>query len=87
MMGSDGNTSTVWSSSDGSTWTSISAAGSFAAATQRFVVLGFSDDGNGGLVAVGDAFVSGSKVAASAWHSRDGRTWTPATLDFRPTPR
>lgn len=82
MMGSDGNTSTVWSSSDGSAWTSISAAGSFAAATQRFVVLGFSDDGNGGLVAVGDAFVSGSKVTASAWHSRDGRTWTPAALDF-----
>ena len=82
MMGSDGNTSTVWSSSDGSTWEAISAVGSFAAATQRFVVLGFSDDGNGGLIAVGDAFVSGSKVAASAWHSRDGRDWTPAALDF-----
>ena len=82
MMGSDGNTSTVWSSLDGSTWEPISAAGSFGAATERFVVLGFSVDGNGGLVAVGDSFVSGSKVAASAWHSRDGRNWTPAALDF-----
>ena len=82
MMGSDGNTSTVWSSSDGSAWEAISTAGSFGPATQRFVVLGFSDDGNGGLVAVGDTFVPGSKVAASAWHSRDGHNWTQATLDF-----
>jgi hypothetical protein len=82
MMGSDGKTSTVWSSSDGSTWQSIADPGSFGAPTQRFVVLGFSDDGNGGLVAVGDGFATGNKVVATAWHSRDGRTWSPATVDY-----
>ncbi len=81
MMGSDGKTSTVWSSTDGSTWESIAAPGSFGAPNQRFVVLGFADDGNGGLVAVGDGFAAGSKVVATAWHSHDGRTWSPATVD------
>jgi hypothetical protein len=82
MMGSDGKTSTVWSSTDGSAWESISDPGSFGAPDQRFVVLGFADDGNGGLIAVGDAFASGSKVVATAWHSRDGRTWSPSAVDF-----
>jgi len=54
---------------------------------QRFVVLGFADDGNGGLIAVGDGFTAGSKVAATAWRSRDGRTWSSATVDFPPIPR
>ena len=81
MMGSDGKSSGVWSSTDGSTWQSISAAGSFGAPNQRFVVLGFADDGNGGLVAVGDGFAAGSTVVATAWHSRDGRTWSPASID------
>ena len=82
MMGSDGATSTVWSSTDGSTWDAISDKDSFGAPAQRFVVLGFSDDGNGGLIAVGDGFSAGSKVVATAWRSRDGRTWSPATVDF-----
>ena len=82
MMGSDGKTSTVWSSADGSTWESIADPGSFGAPNQRFVVLGFSDDGNGGLVAVGDGFTAGTEVVATAWHSRDGRTWSPASVDF-----
>ncbi len=81
MMGSDGNTSTVWSSTDGSTWESIANPGSFGGPNERFVVLGFADDGNGGLVAVGDGFAAGSKVVATAWHSTDGRTWSPATVD------
>ena len=82
MMGSDGKTSTVWSSTDGSAWESIADASSFGAPGQRFVVLGFADDGNGGLIAVGDGFTAGSKVAATAWRSRDGRTWSSATVDF-----
>jgi hypothetical protein len=82
MMGSDGKTSTVWSSTDGSNWESISDPGSFGAPNQRFVVLGFAGDGNGGLIAVGDGFTAGSKVAATAWHSRDGRTWTQAAVDY-----
>ncbi|MGD0861336.1 MAG: hypothetical protein ABSA21_01060 [Candidatus Limnocylindrales bacterium] len=82
MMGSDGNTSTVWESTDGSTWQQISDPGSFGAPGQRFVVLGFADDGNGGLSAVGSGFAPGAKVVATAWHSRDGRTWSPAAVDF-----
>ena len=82
MMGSDGKTSSVWSSTDGSTWQSIADPGSFGAPNLRFVVLGFASDGNGGLVAVGDGFVAGKKVAATAWHSRDGRTWTSSNVDF-----
>jgi hypothetical protein len=84
MMGSDGNTSTVWSSADGSSWTQLSDPGSFGAPGQRFVVLGFSDDGHGGLSAVGSGFSSDPKVkvVATAWHSRDGRTWTQAKTDF-----
>jgi hypothetical protein len=82
MMGSDGKTSTVWSSTDGSAWEAISVPGSFGAPTQRFVVLGFASDGNGGLIAVGDGFAPGSKVVATAWHSRDGQTWSPAAVDF-----
>jgi hypothetical protein len=82
MMGSDGKTSAVWSSTDGSTWEAISDPASFGAPNLRFVVLGFTTDGNGGLVAVGDGFAAGGKVAATAWHSRDGRTWTPAAVDF-----
>jgi hypothetical protein len=82
MMGSDGKTSSVWSSTDGSTWQSIAAPRSFGAPGLRFVVLGFADDGNGGLVAVGDGFGAGGKVVATAWHSRDGKTWSPAAVDF-----
>ena len=82
VMGSDGNTSTVWASSDGSAWTRVSDPGSFGAPNQRFVVLGFADDGQGGLSAVGSGFAPGAKVVATAWHSRDGRTWTPAAVDF-----
>ncbi len=82
MIGSDGQTSTVYSSADGSSWDAISDKGSFGGGAQRFVVLGFGGDGNGGLVAVGDSFTSQSKVSASAWHSRDGRTWSQAPVDF-----
>jgi hypothetical protein len=48
MMGSDGTTSAVWSTTDGSTWQAASDAGSFGSAGARFVVHGFADDGNGG---------------------------------------
>jgi hypothetical protein len=82
MMGSDGNTSTVWASTDGSTWQQISDPGSFGAPDQRFVVLGFADDGRGGLSAVGSGFAAGAKVVATAWHSKDGQVWSPATVDF-----
>jgi hypothetical protein len=73
---------TVWATTDGSTWQTISAPGSFAENGGRFVVQGFADDGSGGLVAVGNATGVSSKVEAQAWHSRDGKTWTAATIDF-----
>jgi hypothetical protein len=82
MAGSDGNSTTVWSSTDGSNWQAASNPGSFGAPGARFVIHGFSDDGNGGLVAVGNSFPAGAKVQASAWHSRDGKTWTQASVDF-----
>jgi hypothetical protein len=91
MIGTDVNvaadgttttTTTVWSTTDGSTWNKLSADGSFGSGERRFVVQGFSDDGNGGLAAVGNATGAESKVEAEAWHSRDGVTWTSASVDF-----
>jgi hypothetical protein len=82
MAGSDGSSSTIWSSSDGSNWTRLSDDGAFDAAHRRFVVLGFADDGSGGLVVVGDSFKQGSPVAATAWHSSDGRKWIESSVDF-----
>ncbi len=75
-------TTTVWASRDGLTWSQRSQSGSFDVGGRRFVPQGISDDGNGGLVVVGNSFGSGSTdVAASAWHSRDGASWNSMPVD------
>jgi hypothetical protein len=72
------STTTLWVTTDGSTWSQRSGSGSFAIGGRRFVAQGLSDDGQGGLVAVGNSVGSTpTDVAASAWHSRDGASWTP----------
>lgn len=72
---------TVLSSADGATWEQASEPGAFEKYGFGFVPLGFSNDGNGGLVVVGNAPVenAGPRVAM-AWHSSDGRTWTRAQV-------
>jgi hypothetical protein len=76
------STTTVWSSSDGSTWLQKSGSGAFGIDGRRFVAQGLTDDGQGGLVAVGNSIGSTpTDVIASAWHSRDGSTWTPMEVD------
>ena len=73
---------TVWSTADGTTWSQKSIADSFTASGRRFVAQGASDDGQGGLVVVGNSLGSSpTDVTASAWHSRDGATWTPMAVD------
>ena len=82
MAGTTGSTTTVWSSTDGSTWTKISDPDAFTLAGRRFVAQGMSDDGNGGLVIVGNSVGSGATdVVATAWYSADGRTWSKASVD------
>ncbi|MGA3058164.1 MAG: hypothetical protein ABSE70_09070 [Candidatus Limnocylindrales bacterium] len=82
MLGTKGSTTTVWSSDDGSTWSQVSGSGAFDISGRRFVAQGLSDDGSGGLVAVGNSLGSSSTdVIASAWRSRDGRTWIPTEVD------
>jgi hypothetical protein len=82
MLGTTGPNTTVWSSDDGSTWNQISASDAFSGSGRRFVAQGLSDDGSGGLVAVGNSVGSSSTdVFAAAWHSRDGKTWTPTQVD------
>ena len=82
MLGTTGTTTTVWSSSDGTSWQQVSAAGAFTIPGRRFVAQGFSADGSGGLVTIGNSVGAGTNdVAATAWHSRDGRTWTLATVN------
>ena len=76
------STTTVWSTGDGTAWSQKSVADSFAAGGRRFVSQGVSDDGEGGLVVVGNSLgTSPTDVTASAWHSRDGATWTPMAVD------
>ena len=78
MLGTTGTTTTVWASTDGSTWTQLSGSGAFAIGGRRFVAQGLSDDGQGGLVVIGNSLGSSpTDVSATAWHSRDGSTWTP----------
>lgn len=87
MLGTKGSTTTsatttVWSSDDGSTWSQVSGADAFEISGRRFAAQGLSDDGNGGLVVVGNSFGSSpTDVAATAWRSRDGKTWVPAQVD------
>jgi len=76
------STTTVWSTGDGTTWSQKSVVDSFTAAGRRFVSQGVSDDGQGGLIVVGNSLGSSpTDVTASAWHSRDGATWTPMAVD------
>jgi hypothetical protein len=82
MLGTAGSTTTVWATSDGSNWTQRSVSGSFGTGTRRFVAQGLADDGQGGLVAVGNSLGStATDVTATAWHSRDGTTWTQMAVD------
>ena len=72
------STTTVWVTTDGTTWSQRSGSGAFGIDGRRFVAQGLSDDGQGGLVAVGNSVGSApTDVVASAWHSRDGASWTP----------
>ena len=82
---------TVWSSTDGSTWAQVSDAGAFGTTGGRFAALGMSDDGAGGIVVVGNDVAahygeSGSitsshqTVVATAWYSRDGHSWSQAQV-------
>lgn len=75
---------TVWSSADGLTWDQVSEPGSFEASTSRFSPLAFSDDGNGGLIVVGNTAVGNDLQPAMAWHSSDGRTWTQEQIASDP---
>ncbi len=82
MMGSDGQTSFVWASTDGSNWERYTSVDAFGGPDHRFVVLGFAADGNGGYVTVGDSFDADGNVSASAWYSRDAKRWFAASIDF-----
>jgi hypothetical protein len=82
MMGSDGQTSFVWASTDGSNWERYTSDDTFGGPDHRFVALGFAADGNGGYVAVGDSFDADGKVSASAWYSRDAKKWFASSIDF-----
>jgi hypothetical protein len=76
------STTTVWSSTDGTAWTQRSVSGAFGIDGRRFVAQGISDDGQGGLVVIGNSLGSSpTDVIATAWHSRDGRTWTLMQVD------
>jgi hypothetical protein len=82
MLGTTGTTTTVWASQDGTSWSQRSGAGAFDQSGRRFVAQGISEDGAGGLVVVGNSLGSGpTDVAAVAWHSRDGATWTSMAVD------
>ncbi|MGA2514204.1 MAG: hypothetical protein ABSG37_11380 [Candidatus Limnocylindrales bacterium] len=78
MVGTAGSTTSVWATTDGSTWSKLSGSSAFAVGGRRFVAQGFSDDGQGGLVVIGNSLGSSpTDVIATAWHSRDGSAWTP----------
>jgi hypothetical protein len=78
MLATTGSTTTVWATSDGSSWSQRSGSGAFGIDGRRFVPQGLSDDGQGGLVVVGNSMGSSpTDVSASAWRSRDGASWTP----------
>jgi hypothetical protein len=78
MLATTDSTTTVWATSDGSTWSQRSGSGAFGIDGRRFVPQGLSDDGQGGLVVVGNSLgQSATDVSASAWRSRDGASWTP----------
>jgi len=82
MVGTTGSTTTVWATSNGSIWTQRSNSGSFSIDGRRFVSQGFSDDGQGGLVVVGNSIGSSpTDVVASAWSSLDGTAWTPMSVE------
>ena len=76
------STTTVWVTTDGSKWSQRSGSGAFGIDGRRFVAQGVSDDGQGGLVAVGNSVGSNpTDVVASAWHSRDGASWSPMEVE------
>ena len=79
MVATTGSTTTVWATTDGSTWTQRSGSGAFGIDGRRFVAQGFSDDGQGGLVVIGNSLgSSATDVEATAWRAR------PLTIRPRP---
>ena len=81
MAGTTAGKTTVWSSSDGLGWSLVSQDGAFDMAGRRFVAQGMSDDGQGGLVIVGDGVGStATDVTATVWRSHDGRAWNQAQV-------
>jgi hypothetical protein len=82
MLGTTGNSTTVWASTDGIEWAQRSGSGSFDVGGRRFVAQGISDDGAGGLVAIGNSLGSNpTDVVAAAFRSRDGGSWTSMPVD------
>jgi hypothetical protein len=73
---------TVWSTTDGVTWSQTSDSGAFTIDGRRFVAQGICDDGQGGLVVFGNSLgKTPTDVVASAWHSKDGGAWTSMQVD------
>jgi hypothetical protein len=74
-----GNSTGVWSSTDGATWQQTSGPGAIEKAAPGFVARALSDDGRGGLLLVG-AIVTGETSVPVALQSTDGVAWTSAPM-------
>jgi hypothetical protein len=75
----------VWESDDGTAWRQIADQTQFngKGAQDCAYITALTEDGNGGLVAVGgmDGYCSGTvSSVATAWQSNDGVTWRKATI-------
>jgi hypothetical protein len=70
-------TAEVWSSTNGTSWTPVSAAGSV---DSSFVPRGAVADGSGGLLVVGET-LGGETPTPAIWHSSNGGAFTRATLE------
>lgn len=75
----------LWESDDGATWRQIANETQFngKGAQDCASIQALTEDGNGGLVAVGgmDGYCAGTVTStATAWQSNDGVTWRQATI-------
>lgn len=74
----------TWSSSDGSSWSRLSQPGAIAEPGRSIMIVATCADRHGGLVAGGTSAIASDPtlaLKATIWHSSDGRTWDPATVD------
>jgi molecular chaperone DnaK len=74
----------AWSSSDGSSWSRLSQPGAISEPGRSIMIVATCADGHGGLVAGGTSAIASDPtlaLQATIWHSSDGRTWDPATVD------